>query len=275
MKNVMKLKIISSCLLIILILLSCRRENLVIAEKTDGPLLSKVQIADLPFYEYAYNGENLVSEEKSKYYYTVHQYNDMNQVLGTDYYTDNALLSNDQKIIENALTRKGLINSANSEKGATLKYEYNIDGKLTNTTFSRSSNSNPEYSEFSYDADGRIGKQTLFWDNKILGYIDYLYDGRGNLIKETLYSITSDGLPELSTTTQYEFDNNQNPLRSFYRLMTPGINTNRNNIVKETFTIHFKADQGPDKVQTTVTSYTYDSRGYPISKNDTIKYLYE
>jgi hypothetical protein len=273
--KVMKLKIISLSLLIIAILFSCRKDNLVITEKTDVPLLSKVQIADQPFYEYLYNGAYLVSEEKSKYNFTVHQYNDMNQLTGTDYYSDNALLSNDLQVIENALNRKGLINSGNSEKGGTVKYEYNNNGQLINTIFSLPSISNSEYSEFSYDANGRISRQTIFWDNKVLGYIDYLYDGSDNLIKETLYSVTSAGVPELSTTTQYEFDNHHNPFKSFYRLMTPGINTNRNNIIKETLTIHFKAGEGTDKVQITSNSYTYDTKGYPIRKNGTVEYLYE
>jgi hypothetical protein len=90
-----------------------------------------------------------------------------------------------------------------------------------------------------------------------------------------LYSVTSAGIPELSTTTQYEFDNNKNSFRSFYKLMIPGINTNSNNIIKETLTIHFIAEQLPDKVQITATSYTYDSRGYPIRKNSTDEFIYE
>jgi hypothetical protein len=56
---VMKLIIVPISLLFITIFLSCRKENMVVTEKTDIPLLSKVQVADKPFYEYFYTGAKL------------------------------------------------------------------------------------------------------------------------------------------------------------------------------------------------------------------------
>ncbi len=271
----MKLIVISISLLFIPALFSCRKENLVVTEKKDLALLNKVQAADQPFYEYSYTSANLISQERSKYIFTVHLYNDMNQLESTEYYSDNALLSNDLQILENALNHKGLYNFVNSEKGSVLTYEYNNEGKLINIIFSQPLISATERSEFSYDANGRIGRETLLWDNIVLGFIDYLYDDTGNLIKESFYSLTSAGIPELSTTTQYEFDNNKNPFRSFYRLMTPGIHTNLNNIIKETLTIRSADGQLPDKVQVTITSYVYDTRGYPVRKNSTVEFIYE
>jgi hypothetical protein len=66
--KVMKLKIISLSLLIIAILLSCRKENLVIAEETDVPLLSKVQIT-LNSYTYDSNGYPLRKNGTVEYLY--------------------------------------------------------------------------------------------------------------------------------------------------------------------------------------------------------------
>lgn len=246
-----------------------------IPENTGVHVLSKVNIADQPFYEYTYNSANLITEEKSKYNFTVHYYNDLNQLVATDYYTDPALLSKDLDVLNNALNRKGLIGLTNSGAGVTEKYEYNTNGQLKKTIITRPDSNIPEYSEYSYDENDRISRQVIFADNKILGYIDYLYDTRGNLVKETLYSISSAGLPELSTTTQYEFDNHQNPFKSFYTLMIPGIYTNPNNIIKETYIIHFKPEEGTDIVRTTLTSYTYNSEGYPTRKNDASEYLYK
>lgn len=269
----MKLKIITVSLLFITAL-SCRKENITIAENTDASLLTKIRITNQPFYEFIYNGANLVTAENSKYIFTLHRYNDNNQLLATDYYGDNALMSTDSLTAVRALNRKEWVTSANTPKGATLTYEYNVNGQLSGTTFSLPSGTNLEYTEFTYDDNNRIGKQTLYWGDKLSGYINFLYDANGNLIKETLYTVSSKGIAELSTTTQFEFDNYQNPFRSFSRLVAPGINTNRNNITKEIVTIHFKPGQGPDLVQTSVFSYIYNSNGYPIRKNSTLEYVY-
>ena len=271
----MKINIVSLSLLFATILLSCQKDNLEIEVKTDVPLIRNVVIANQPFYEYSYDYNDLISAEKSKFNITKYLYNDKKQLVTTDYYSDNVLLSNDLQILKNILASNVLLSLADTEKGGTLKYEYNNYGQLIKTIVSRPQNSSPEYSEYSYDENDRIGRQTLFWDIKIVGYIDYSYDGRGNLIKETLYSILSSGLAELSTTKQYEFDNYQNPFKTFNRLITPGINTNPNNIIKETFTIHFKPGQGTDIVQITSTSYDYNSKGYPIRKNGSVEYFYK
>jgi hypothetical protein len=271
----MKINIVSLSLILATILLSCQKDNLEIDMKTDVPLIRNVVIANQPFYEYSYNYDNLISAEKSKFNITKYLYNDKNQLVTTDYYSDNDLLSNDLAVLKNILASNVLLNLVNSEKGGTLKYEYNNYGQLIKTIVSRPQDSSPEYSEFSYDENDRIGRQTLFWDIKVAGYIDYLYDGSGNLIKETLYSILSSGLAELSTTKQYEFDNYHNPFKSFNKSMTPGINTNPNNIIKETLTMHSKPGQGTDIVQITSTSYDYNSQGYPIRKDGSVEYLYK
>lgn len=271
----MKTIIISLWILLVTILLSCQKEDMEIDIKPDIPKISRVIIANQPFYEYSYTNADIVSEEKSIFNFTRFSYNDKAQLMTSDYYSDNALLGTDLKVLENTLEGKGLLNVTNSQKGGTLEFKYDIYGQLIKTIFGGASGSNPESSEFSYDSNRRIGRQTLLWENKIIGYIDYRYDGGGNLIKETLYSLTSSGLPEINTTTQYEFDNYKNPFKAFYRLMTPGINTNPNNIIKETYTIHFKPGQGTDIIQITINSYDYDSKGYPVRKNGNIEFQYK
>jgi hypothetical protein len=195
--------------------------------------------------------------------------------VSTDYFGDGALLSNDPAIFESAFNRKELLTPENSVINGILKYNYNDNGQLISTIYSSPSNDYSEKSEFTCDINGRIDRQTIFWDNKVAGYINYMYDGRGNLTKETLYSLSSSGEAELNTTRQYEYDNNKNPFRVFFKLMIPGINTNLNNVTRETFTIHFKPGQGSDIVQTTLTSYTYNSNGYPVKKNGTVEFIYE
>jgi len=72
--NAMKLKIISVCLLFISILISCKKEPLSVAGNSDVLLLSNVIIDNQSCDEYLYNDANLISEEKSKYDYTLHNW---------------------------------------------------------------------------------------------------------------------------------------------------------------------------------------------------------
>ena len=242
----MKVKRIYLLVLLLSIALSCKKEDdVMIPDMVKVPLIRGVSAADQPQFEYIYNYSRLISEEKSKFSYTKYSYNEQNQLVKTDYYISQALLGTDNNILESALNQPGLMSFAKTEYGGTIRYEYNASGHLLKTVTLKPPESSTEYSEFRYDDDGRIGREILYWDNKVLGYIDYLYDDRGNLISEALYSVSSSGLAELNTTTQYEFDNNQNPYRSFQRLLSPGINTNPNNITKEIYTIH----QGRDVVK--------------------------
>ena len=174
----------------------------------------------------------------------MHHYNARNQVVSTDYYGNNGILNSDPNIFQTALSQDVMVTPDNGSKEGTFNYEYNDNEQLIKSTYSRTSSVNSEYSEFSYDVNNRISTQTLYWNNKKTGYIDYTFDGKGNLIKENLYNLSATGVAELSTTTQYEFDNKQNPYQSFSKLMTPGINTNQNNIIKETYTIHLTANLG-------------------------------
>jgi len=271
----MNVKRISLMVLLLSVALSCKKEGVIIPDMVKVPLIKGVRAADQPQFEYIYNYSRLVSEEKSKYSYTKYNYNEQNQLVKTDYYVSQALLSPDRNILESALNQPGLMSFVNTELGGTIIFEYNASGQLVRTETLKPRESSSEYSEYRYDADGRIGREILYWDNNVLGYIDYLYDDRGNLISEALYSISSSGLAELNTSTQYEFDNKQNPFRSFQRLLSPGINTNPNNITKEIYTIHQSLDEVKDIVQVTSISYVYSSLGFPVRKNGTVEYLYE
>jgi hypothetical protein len=271
----MKLKIISFCLLFVIVIFSCKKEDEAIVVNSNVTLLSKVLIDKQPYLEYIYTNANLISEEKSKFDFTKHSYNDKNQLVSTDYYGNYDILSSDIQVFEAAMNRKEWVTPANGIKGGTIRYEYNSNDQLIKTTYSRPLSGSSEYSEFSYDADGRISRQILYWENIKTGYTDYSYDSKGNLIRESLYNVPTTGVAELSTTTQYEFDNQQNPYKSFSGLEKPGINTNSNNIVKETYTINMSASQGAEKAQVTATSYAYNGKGYPVSKNSNVEYVYE
>jgi hypothetical protein len=280
MKNkftVMKLKIISFCLVLVSIFVSCKKEPLdtAAAPGSDLFLLSKITTDNQSSDEYVYNSVNLISEEKSKYDYAVHRYNAGNQLVSTDFYGNDDILSSNLQVFTTAINRTEWVTPLNGVKGGTLSYEYNGNGQLVKTIYTRPSSASSEYSLFSYDINNRINKQRMYWESTETGYIEYSYDAKGNLITESLYNISSPGVTELITTTQYTYDNQQNPFKSFKQLMLPGINTNVNNISKETHTLNSKNDLAPDKIQITENTYQYNAKGFPVSKNGNVKYIYK
>ena len=253
---------------------SCEKDKQMIAENTDIPLISKVLIGGESFLEYTYSDANLIFEEKNKFTYTKHSYNDKNLLTTSEFYLDPAMHSSSSIVIESAANRKEWVNSENTSKSLTKTYEYNDKEQLIRVTYIRPSVSNSEYSEFTYEND-RIIRQTMYWQNEISNYFDYFYDGKGNLIKQTKYRVPATGTAELLTTTEYEFDNMQNPYQSFKRLITPSKYTNQNNITKETYTIHFEVDASIQKVGVTNNTYEYNDKGYPVKVNGEAEYLYK
>ena len=274
----MKLKIITFCLLFVTIFVSCKKEDLSKGLNTGNsnvPILSKVLVDNQSSYEYVYNDSNMISEVKSKFDFTINHYNNKGQLVTAEYYGNDNILSSNAEVSATALSSTTLVTSENGTKSGVITYEYNDNGQLTKTTYSLPSTTSSEYSGFTYDSNNRISRQTMYWANIETGYIDYSYDVKGNLIKEMLYNTPSTGVEELITTTSYNFDNENNPYKSSSKLLVPGINTNPNNIIKETYTIHFTPDQGSDDVQVIETSYQYNGLGYPVSKNGNVSYVYE
>ena len=274
----MELKIITFCLLFVTIFVSCKKEDLSKGLNTGNsnfPILSKVLVDNQSSYEYVYNDSNMISEVKSKFDFTINHYNNKGQLVTAEYYGNDNILSSNAEVSATALNSTTLVTSENGTKSGVITYEYNDNGKLTKTTYSLPSTTSSEYSGFTYDSNNRISRQTMYWANIETGYIDYSYDMKGNLIKEMLYNTPSTGVEELITTSSYNFDNENNPYKSSSKLLVPGINTNLNNIIKETYTIHFTPDQGSDDVQVIETSYQYNGLGYPVSKNGNVSYVYE
>jgi|WetSurMetagenome_2_1015567.scaffolds.fasta_scaffold33448_1 hypothetical protein len=277
----MKLKIISFCLLCVTIFFSCKKEDLSdgldSGNKPNGslPVLSKVMIDNQSAYEYLYNDSNLLTTEKSKFDFTLHQYNIRGQIISSDYYGNDAVLSSDAQVVQAAMSSTDWVTSATGVKGGTLSYIYNDKGQLIKTSYSRPVTTSSEYSEFTYSTNGKISRQTMYWADAATGYIDYSYDSKGNLVKEILYNLPSSGVAELIATTQYEFDSKLNPYKLSGKILIPGENTNLNNIIKETYTIHINPDQGSDKVLVTQTTYTYNNLGYPVTENGNTSFIYK
>lgn len=277
----MKLKLMSFCLLFIIIFFSCKKEDLSTGlgsgKNPNGilPLLSKVMVDNQSAYEYVYNDSSQLTSGKSKFNFSLNHYNASGQLISTDYYGNDDVLSGDAQVVQAAFSSNVWVCSTTGAKGGTLNYSYNDKGQLIKTSYSRPVTTSSEYSIFTYNVNGKIARQTMYWADIATGYIDYTYDNKGNMVKEILYNLTASGVAELITTTQYEFDSKLNPYKLSGKILIPGENTNPNNIIKETYTIHLSPDQGSDKVLVTQTAYTYNTVGYPVSENGNTTFIYK
>jgi hypothetical protein len=273
----MRIKTISVCLFLFTIFFSCKKEDLSNASGPANsvvPVLSKVLVDNKAAYEYIYNDSGMIWEEKSKFDFTMHQYNTKGQLISSKYYGNDDILSSDATVSEKAMAATTLVTLTTGKEGGTVSYEYNDNGQLIKSVTTRPSSTSSEYSVFSYGTDNRINKQTMYWENAATGYIDYTYDKKGNLASESLYNLPASGAAELITVNQYTYDSEPNPYKAYNKLQIPGPNMNVNNILKATNTIHLSADQGGDKVQVTANSYKYNTLGYPTSQNGNITFVY-
>ncbi len=255
------------------VLISCEKsEHLLIIENNDIPLISKVLIGGEVYKDYTYNNANLLLEEKSKFHYSMHAYNDKNQLIASDFYWDMRVASSNSRVLEDAMNREEWVNPENTPKSISHSYEYNTEEHLIRKAYIRPEPGTSSIREFILEGD-RVIRSRGYKDAEITGYTDYTYNSNGNLTMEEQYHSSHEGM-ELSTTTEYEYDNMHNPFRAFQRLITPGINTNKNNIVKETYTLHFEVDASIEKVQITEKSYEYNDEGYPVMVNEETEYVY-
>lgn len=264
----MKLSRYPAILFVILAFASCERIEFP-AGDTNGTLLKQLSAGGEVFYEYTYNSADLIREEKSKFHYSKYSYNRKNQLIQADHYFDLRMASSNWYVLEDALNRTEWVSPENTERSTWSTYEYDLKGRLEKVV----NRTNDNYSRYTYE-NGRIVKRTSYHENKASFYQKFYYDVSGNLVKTERYNLLANGDAELSTTTEYEFDNKHNPYLTFRKLMTPGQNTNTNNIIKETYTLYFEVDDFIQPIQVTEYEYEYNSDGFPVKRSDGFEYVY-
>ena len=257
------------------IFISCDREPQAIVENAGIPLISKIRSSsDSSSVEYSYNSVNLVEVERSKFYYIRYTYNSRNQLTMTEVYYDDNLLSSSWEIVVAANNRTEWVTPENTPRTSYKIYDYDENGKLVSVSNHRK-NGYIEYSEFSYNGKGQIIRQSYFTENRVFVYLDFLYDVRGNVIKTSRYWVPFSGEDVLSYTYEYEYDNKSNPFRVFKRLILPGlngVNSNENNIIKETYKVYGEFESSLSRV--TEITYEYNNKGFPVKKGESIVYEY-
>jgi hypothetical protein len=250
---------------------SCEKQKEAVIENQDIPLLTRMIFSDDLYFEYTYNDANLLKEVKTKWSYTIYKYNSENQLTGYDMYEDPGMFSNNWATADSSMHRTEWVTPANTKISGQARYSYN-HGNLQKIAVTSSTTGYSSYTTYEYDANGRIGKQ-VFYNNDIPNaFREFTYDARGNMILETQKEYVS-GIPEVSITTAYEFDDKPNPFKAFRRLLRPGEYSNENNIVRKTMTLFFDIP-GVDNLQITESTYEYNEDSYPVKKDNSIRFEY-
>jgi hypothetical protein len=251
------------------IAVSCKKEITPIIENEGVPLITKEIFSDELYNEFTYTEQNLLKERKSKWFYTLYHYNAYNQVTRADLYEDPGIFSSNWVTSQAAMNRTERVNPENTQKSGQASYKYK-NQNLESITVLRIPFGVQNTSSFEYDDQGRIVNEVYYSEGEASGKKVYSYDESGNVSKEEQYDV---GV--LSRTRLYEYDNKHNPFAVFRHLLTPGIYTNENNIIKETQILNNNTDPNVESVQVTESVYEYNDQGYPVTKNGFIRYEYK
>lgn len=238
----------------------------------EGTLIKEIAANGEIYNSYTYNKADLVQEEKSKYRFTEHHYNDKNQLVQSDTYLDESITSNNPAILEEAKNRTDWVTPENTEMNSYTTFEYDSKGQLKKTTQFNLKDTSSTYSTYVYNND-KIEKRTTYHNNEPALLDVYYYDQYGNLITEERYTFNTEGKPEISTSTEYHLDDKNNMYISFRALMIPGEHTNKNNILKKIYTT-YSADGSVNDVQTTEFTYEYNTKDFPERRSDGFEYTY-
>lgn len=182
------------------------------------------------------------------------------------------MASSNSVVVEAGMNRTEWVNPENTPKSITHELIYDSNGEVRRKNFIRTGDVNSDYVEFLYEND-RIIRESRYYKDELGSFTELFYDDRGNVVKKMRYFV-SDGIAQLGTTSEYELDFSHNPFQAFKRLVTPGIYTNVNNIIKETTTIHYEVDP-TIRIQVAENSYEYNNNGYPVKVNGITEYVYQ
>ena len=269
----MRIKIIP-VLFSLSLVISCDKYNdePVPADNQNIPLISKEYYGDELIREYVYNEDDLLVESKGKWSYLSYSYDRYHKLLSYDMYYDLGMASSNWETAQQSMNRTEWVTPENTEINGRANYFY-TKNKLSKIEVTRLPGGVKSSTTYEYDDKGRISKRIYYYENKQSGFIEFHYDAYGNLVTEINKEMI-DGVPVMMVSTEYEFDDKNNPYIAFKRMLQPGEYTNKNNILRSVQTLHFDAPMA-QKIQETKYNYEYNSEGYPVKKNNsyTLEYL--
>lgn len=213
--------------------------------------------------EFSYNKNDLILEINST---SVHR---------KFYYDQNSKLTKEELRVKHDFTesdRYEFIDPQEIEISASILYEYDSTGKLIRKlTYLHNVNDSYLYTinTFEYDNEGLISKELFqFGEKPVSQTKTFLYDSNGNVKEEEMW------LGPLHTRKTIEYDSFLNPYAIFKQTGSPGINTNKNNILKLSV-FDYNPSQGLDSISGYQVSYEYNyESGYPTKVIRGEEYIY-
>jgi YD repeat-containing protein len=251
------------------ITICCEKEQTPVIENVGLPLIVKEIYSDDLYHEFTYNEQNLLKERKSKWFYTLYHYDVNNRLTSADMYEDPGIFSSNWVTSQAAWNRTDWVNPENTNKSAITSYTYK-NQMLESIIVLRIPGGAQNKSTFEYGEKGRIVNEIFYSEGEVSGRIAYTYDDSGNVSREEHFWGAV-----LASTRLFEYDNKHNPFFVFGHLLTPGIYTNENNIIRETQTLANNTDPNIETVHVTESVYEYNDQGYPVTKNGYIRYEYK
>lgn len=275
----MKLKIVSGILSVLFVVLcSCNKSDEMFFETSNNLIKSVVSSDGKVLSRYIYNQNKFIEETQSPYYWNKYEYDNNGRLIRELYYINWQLMSSSHC---NPNQELALLTSASAQFNQYKDYEYDNSGKLKFIKYYGNANGEMVQSTlitFEYENEHIIKR--VFTDHKsdVTHFDTYEYDSKGNVLKQKNYSLFSTVEPLLMSETTYKYDNKNNPYQVFCQTGEPGLYTNKNNITEKTYISFEDIERGVERKSTTITSYTYNSKGFPVkvkSNDSEFEYRYK
>ncbi len=151
-------------------------------------------------------------------------------------------------------------------------YKYDADGNMTQS-YGRDEYGNVTWrNEYEYDNFGNQIKYASYTDGGTLSYeTDHLYDDHGNVIETSSYELNEDNFLEMISKSKYEYDGNDNQIRSISYYYPEGDSYIFEQDYDDEGNVTETRNYGTDGMLSRTSRYTYDGNGNQIS----VKYYTE
>lgn len=243
-------------------LTACNKEESSSDPCLDNDLIREVKNGEQSLQQFTYNGNCMVAEEVQLFMYSKFTYDQSDRILKEEHAMSLDPMS---CYMPQGLPGETVKDPRKAKISSYSEYQYDASGRLktkllyyVNTDIQLLAVNSYEYT------DNQITKLNIANpDGEVTQFHLFTYDASGNMTRDNYY-LVSDGDPLLNRSSVYEFDEKINPFSIFLNRGEPGINTNTNNILKETVT-----DYSAGEYQYTMEyQLEYNSAGYPVKVND-------
>ena len=274
MKTAIKFLKISFFFVVFYILPGCTKEGYA---PNANSLLKKVVSDGYVVDQYTYNYNNLILEVNGTMFYRRYTYDNNGRLykeevaISPNSFSSSAPAGDTHAFVDPAKTGISLYSIFKYQNG-NLSRQLSYVNKTGQFEFT-------SMRSFEYNDNNQVTRVLLHTtDSTVTQYFTYKYDNNGNVTQEdylTYLFIPAGTGPKLLQTNTYEYDSYYNPFIIFKQSNSPGIFTNKNNIVKTT-THNFDPFPGSNEYSESTFSFEYNSQtGFPVRLKNGEEYIYD